>query len=83
MSNDLTKTSYAVNFEAGDLLYGELRADDSSITVNWLHGGSWSPMSLDDATLADLRSKLIKALAKVEDAMEDRNLLGRVTKRAQ
>jgi hypothetical protein len=66
----------------GDIVYVG-REKDGFLSGQHLNHEKWTENTrrLSDASLADLRQKIVRVLIAVEDEMEDRHMLGRVTKR--
>ena len=76
----------AYPLERGELAY---LTDADEPTRHVLSHEAWSPdkgmfgrPGMSDADLATLRVKLVRALTRVEDEMDSRQLLGRVTPKA-
>lgn len=65
-----------------DLLAGELHyAREDATNHDWLGREPWAPFQMGDVELASSRNQLLNGLRAVEDEMDDRDLLQRVTKR--
>jgi len=64
----------------GELQYNELQAPGGEAVYNHLPGhDNWTPEKMGIVDLCNLRVQLIRALRKVEDELDRRELLDRVT----